>query len=437
MYRMNRKTNILLLLAGLFFISGCLKDDCRRAVTYTVIEPVYKTIDEIRQGEVVLEAPRPLRKPGKIYYYNQFVLINESREGVHIIDNTDPSMPVRTAFLRIPGNEDIAVRNGLLYASSYIDLLTISLEDYTLVHRTKDVFPPMWEDLQNNQVAVYFEERQVTEILDCEVYNELYLVDGNLIRLDAGGSSTTFFTSDMFNAYSSQTNRENALGGSGTGTGGSMARFTIVGEYLYVVDQTSLEVFDLSQPQAPVSAARVDIGWGIETIFPYEDKLFIGSNSGMFIYDNSQPTQPVQLAAFAHARACDPVYVQGNRAWVTLRSGNICEGFTNQLDLIDITNLTAPVLLRSFPMDNPHGLSIMDNDLFLCEGTFGLKWFDITEPLDLNQHFLAKENRHSFDVISVPGGGRQLLLIGDDGFYQYDVQEKGTFRLLSKIPVQP
>ncbi len=434
---MHRKTSILLFLAGLLSTSGCLQDDCRRAVTYTAVEAVYKTIDEIRQGAVVLEAPRPLRHPGKIYYYNQYILINESREGVHIIDNTDPAQPVNTSFLSIPGNEDIAIRDGILYANSYIDLLTISLTDYTLLHRNENVFPPMWEDLANNRVAVYFDQRQVTEVLDCETYGELYLVDGNLIRLEQSGVPTTLFAADMTTAWNIQQNNKTGLSGGGTGTGGSMARFTIVGDYLYVVDQSSLEVFDLNPAEAPNSVTQVDIGWGIETIFPYEDKLFIGSNNGMFIYDNSQPTQPVQLAAFAHARACDPVFVQGDRAWVTLRSGNTCDGFINQLDLIDITQLTDPVLLRSFPMDNPHGLSIVDNDLFLCEGAFGLKWFDIEDPLALSQHLLNKEDRHSYDVISVPGEGRQLLLIGDDGFYQYDVQEKGVFRLLSKIPVQP
>jgi hypothetical protein len=41
----------------------------------------------------------------------------------------------------------------------------------------------------------------------------------------------------------------------------------------------------------------------------------------MFIYDNSNPQAPVQLGVFQHARACDPVFASGDRAYVTLRDG--------------------------------------------------------------------------------------------------------------------
>jgi hypothetical protein len=413
-------------------LQGCLKDQCERTVTYTYVEPVYKTIEEIRAGQVTVEAPRELVNPGKIYYYDNKIFINESREGVHVIDNSNPSNPVNVQFISIPGNEDIAIKNGLLYANSYIDLWTVDLENYQLVGRTENVFPPLWDDLLNNSVVVYYQETKKTEVMDCEQYGSLFHTqDGSLVKF-----SSDFSREDAFNAINSSTSNPSSSSSSGTGVGGSMARFTIVSDYLYVVDQFSMRVFDLGQPTAPVQANVVNIGWGIETIFPYEDKLFIGSNSGMFIYDNSNPLQPFQLAAFAHARACDPVFVKDNHAWVTLRSGNICEGFINQLDLIDITNITNPVLLRTFPMDNPHGLSIKGDNLFLCEGEFGLKSFDISDPLEVSNHLLDHEKDiHSFDVISLPGDKNLLVVIGQDGFYQYDFDNPADLKLVSKIQV--
>src|SRR5258705_11125943 len=78
-----------------------------------------------------------------------------------------------------------------------------------------------------------------------------------------------------------------------TGTGGSLARFTISGNYLYLADYTALKVFDISHPNAPVEKPQVPVGTGVETIFPYKDKLFIGSTQGMYIYSLANPAVPV------------------------------------------------------------------------------------------------------------------------------------------------
>ena len=39
----------------------------------------------------------------------------------------------------------------------------------------------------------------------------------------------------------------------------------------------------------------------------------------MFIYDNTNPQAPYFLSRFQHAEACDPVFVEGDYAYVTLR----------------------------------------------------------------------------------------------------------------------
>ncbi len=418
-----------------FGLQSCLKDNCDRTVTYISIEPVYKTLDEIRSGTVVNEAPRELVNPGQLYYYNDHIFINEKKEGIHIIDNSDPSNPITIAFLAIPGNENLAIKDGVLYANTYIDLLAIDLQTYQALGRVENAFPPFWEDIQTNVVLVDYLEVPKTEVMDCATYETLIKNNGAFYAIDVVFAETAFDLNSSLN--SNQSSGSGIVGGGGgTGVGGSMARFTIMGNYLYAIDNWTMDLFDLSQPDQPVLTGTVDIGWGIETIFPYEDKLFIGSNNGMFIYDNSDPTNPVQLAAFAHARACDPVFVKDNYAYVTLRSGNTCEGFNNQLDLIDITEITDPQLIFSFPMDNPHGLTIKENNLLLCEGEFGLKSFDISDPLTLNQRLLDRvEGIFAFDAISIPGADDVVMVIGEDGFYQYDFSDPANLVLLSKIPV--
>jgi hypothetical protein len=226
-----------------------------------------------------------------------------------------------------------------------------------------------------------------------------------------------------------------APGGSNVGMGGSMARFTIVNDILYTVGSYRLNVFDIYNPVNPEKLNTVELSWGIETIFPYKNNIFIGANNGMHIYDVSDPSAPQYISTFAHVRTCDPVVVNDSLAFVTLRSGTACEGFTNQLDVIDIKNLYNPLLIKSYPMLNPHGLGLDSATLFICEGSYGLKVFDASDIYNIDQHLLKfMENIHAFDVIPY---NKILIMIGEDGLYQYDYSNLNDIRLLSQIFIVP
>jgi len=171
-----------------------------------------------------------------------------------------------------------------------------------------------------------------------------------------------------------------------TGQGGSMARFTLVDSYLYTVTDNGLNSFDISDAINPNLTNNINIGWGIETIYPFRNNLFIGSQSGMFIYGIDNPAVPAYRGEFQHARACDPVVVRGDIAYVTLRGGTPCDGFDNQLDVIDVSNVMNPTLMTTYQMDSPHGLAITgDEILYVCDGDSGLRVYNAEDPMDLRQ----------------------------------------------------
>ena len=216
------------------------------------------------------------------------------------------------------------------------------------------------------------------------------------------------------------------------GQAGSMARFAVSNNSLYIVDQQDLLVFDITDATNPESKGSVNVGFGIETVFPYGNNLFIGSTTGMHIYDVTAPTNPVKLSVYEHVTACDPVVVQGNYAYVTIRNGMACRFGQNLLDVVDISDLRAPREVASYAMHNPHGLGIDGNSLFVTEGDQGLKTFDATDPVNL---VLSSEitEFHGYDVI--PNNGN-LIIVGNDGLYQYDYSGPGDMTFLSKIAVQ-
>lgn len=428
-------TGFLSLLLLILLGTSCT-DDVKISHTYTYLEPVYSTTSSIRDAFGVIEA-QTISAPGKIYYLNGYIFLNEPGKGIHVINNADPSNPVNEAFINIPGNFDMAAKGNILYADSYIDLLAIdisNLNDVSVVKRLENVFPLRYDiiymDTIPEEEIILTEYREVKEVQVYEedlgdmVYPGVYLYNwGFLARTDALVNFSNLATTG--GSESSQ-----------SGVGGSMARFTISGNHLYTVDYYNLTTFDIASIDNPVAGISQNIGWDIETIFPYQDKLFVGSRTGMYIFDASNPDQPVQLSQFEHARSCDPVIAEENIAYVTLRSGSInCDGFTNQLDVVNVSNLEDPILMKSFSMQNPHGLGKDGDLLFIAEGEYGLKVFNAADPLTIGDNLLVHYNNiHAFDVIPL---GEILLVTGEDGLCQYDYSDPENIVLLSKISVNP
>jgi hypothetical protein len=236
----------------------------------------------------------------------------------------------------------------------------------------------------------------------------------------------------LLSACSMQDSNMDTMRSNNVGQAGSLARFAIDGNRLYVVDKTSLITIDISTPNEPKQTHQTNIGLGIETIFPYQNKLFIGSEDAVYIYDFSNPDRPELLSRYQHITACDPVVAQGNYAYVTLRSGSgRCPRNINVLEVLDISNPRNPQVVGSVNMLNPHGLGVNGNNLFVCEGNFGLKRFDISNPTQPQQiEFL--QDVASFDVIP---RSQTLVVTGQNGLYQFDYSQI-PMQQLSFISVQ-
>lgn len=417
---------ISILLSGTILFFSCEDSHFRE---YTGNAPVYMSYSDLRAA-VKNEQNVELKNPGKIYYKDDYIFIVEELKGIHVFDNSDPSSPVNKVFVKLPGVVDISISGYILYADSYVDLVILDVENIDNIHevgRVKDILPYTVPPVDNDYPMAYVDEDKGV-VIDWEVktikekiYNEPYpwpiYYRGGLMFLDkanAAGASA-------------------GISGSGTGFGGSMARFGIKEKVLYIVDQSNLKVFDITNKISPVQMGDFYPGWNIETMFLTERYMFLGTTTGMVIYDISTPLVPSSRIFFNHARSCDPVIVDDTLAYITLRSGTTCGGTVNCLDVVNIKNISSPSLLATFPMTNPHGLGKMGDLLFICDGDAGLKIFDASEPRSVgNRLIYTYANINAFDVIPV---GDLLIMIGDDGLYQYNYSDVQNITLLSKIEV--
>ncbi len=396
---------------------------------YKVFEPVYLSLPELRSSFDVLP-PDSIKKPGKIYLYEKYILVNEYGKGIHIIDNSNPAHPRVKKFLNIPGNFDMAVKGDILYADSFMDLEVLDISDpenAVMLGRIEGIFdnynPEFILDKERG-IVIDWIEKEVIEVSSSDFggnFPSYFYYGRNGIAFGPAAMEVDFAANLMPAPVS-------------TGTGGSMARFTIQGDYLYAIDMSNLHVFDITNLTKPEAGAKVEIGWGIETIFPYKKNLFIGSQTGLHIYDISSPGYPVRLSTLEHVLSCDPVVVKDTIAFVTLRSGTTCRSdFGDQLDVIDISNLKKPELLTSFPMYNPHGLGVDGNLLFICEGEKGLEIYKTDDLLNISSNKITEfTGIDAYDVIPYRN---TLLMIGNDGLYQFDYSNPEQIELLSTLPV--
>ncbi len=413
-------------------LEGC-SDSCEVTNEFVYYEPIYATVDEIRSS-VILVGPQPIQSVGKIYYKDGMLFINEPGEGIHIINNQNPSNPVPVKFLKIPGTFDLAIKGNTLYADSYVDLVAFDISNLNAipeVGRMEGIFRNYSSlgfstDITCCVVTDWAERKNVSvSVSDCEAnmqpWGGMFFESGIAIR------------SDMNAAFSSKAAIAPGTG-SGPGVGGSLARFTLSDDHLYMLDGGDLQAVDVTSEHNPVAKKREYVGWDIETIFPYKTNLFIGARSGMHIMNIVNPSSPEKISTFQHIQSCDPVVVDDKYAYVTLRSGNTCMGFTNQLEVINIENLKSPTLVQTYPMTNPHGLGIDDKILFICDGNDGLKAYDATDVNKITQNLLAHyKDINATDVIPF---NDILMMIGEDGIFQYDYSDPLEIKLLSHIAVK-
>ncbi|HEX6892532.1 MAG TPA: hypothetical protein VF141_17615 [Chryseolinea sp.] len=413
-------------------LEGCT-DKCEVTNEFVYYEPVYSTVDQIRSS-ISLTEPQPIKGVGRIYYKDGLMYVNEPGEGIHILDNHNPAQPTPLKFLRIPGNYDMAIKDKTLYADSFIDLVAFDITDVNSIHeagRLEGIFTNyrsmgMETDVNCCVITEWKEKKNVQVVQsDCkQVYQPwggIYYADG--IALQASMASE--FSSKAAIAPGS---------GSGLGVGGSLARFTLSGDHLYMLDGGDLQTIDVSSKYDPVAKKRSYISWDIETIFPHKNNLFIGSTTGMHIFDITEPEDPNLISTYQHVVSCDPVVVDDEYAYVTLRTGTTCAGWINQLEIIDIQNLSNPQLVAAYGMTNPHGLGIDGETLFICDGNDGLKAFDVTDVNTIGDNMLAHyQNINAHDVIPF---NDVLMMIGSDGIFQYDYSDPKNIKLLSTISVQ-
>jgi hypothetical protein len=149
----------------------------------------------------------------------------------------------------------------------------------------------------------------------------------------------------------------------------------------------------------------------------------------MYYFDISNPAQPAFKGQFTHAKSCDPVIADSTYAFVTLRSGNSCQGFSNELDVIDMSVPSYFSTVKVYPMTNPFGLSKSGSLLFICDGRDGLKIYNASDVMNI-QLIKTFNIPDTYDVITDNG---LALLISKAGLYELNYNNPEQIKIIGHL----
>jgi hypothetical protein len=336
-------------------------------------------------------------KAGKIWYSNDHLYVNIVDKGILVIDNNNPKKPEKLGFIQIPGNVDLAVKGEVLYANNYDDFIALDIKNLEKINE-KSVLKRF------DAVFTQFKEKK-----DKEDIKWIKPSPNNWVASSSGMISTS--------------------------KGGSMACFALVNDYLYTLTPNAIETFEVKKTDHPKRAGKTRIsGDTYETIFSNGENLFVGAQGGMYIFGLDNPNEPKPIGEYHHLQSCDPVVVEGDLAYVTLRDGNICgrNEAINRLEIVDISNPSNPQRVSSNPLTNPRGLAVDKSYVFVCDGDEGLKIIDANNPRNVRLVETYNDISTAYDIINIPSK-KLLILVGGESVIQYDYSSIQQLKQLSLV----
>lgn len=386
-----------------------------------IYDATYLSWEDLR-SPVVSAEPRAIGEFSNIVVYKDYLIVSEAGEGLHIIDNSNASAPESISFIPVYGAQQFAVVGDILYARSYVDLVAIDISDPTNsveVGRLEDVFP--YDESPNEDFIegyAWLADKEQGVVTDFTVEERC----SSITRTSSSGGGGCSGGSSSSSDSGSQSQRN-------IGVAGSLASILVVDNYLYAIADYNVKTIDISAPSTPSLVNTLEVNGNLETVYYYQDALYIGSSRAVDILDISDRENPASAGTFSHAWQCDPVVVSDSVAFSTLRSGFSCGGTLNQLDILDVSDITSPTLITSVEMEEPWGLAVEGDYLFVADGQAGLKVLDVSTvdaPTEVNNitEYSAR------DVIVKEGWG---VLMGFDALVQFDYQDINDIQIISEL----
>ncbi len=399
--------NLILFTAIILTFTSCFKSKGEIEMTYEKAIAVYGNLDEIRQRPILL-GKQAIESPGKIFIGQDYILIGEKGKGIHIFNNLDMTAPERMSFIQIPFNKEFYVKGNMIYAESLYDLMKIDISDVynpVLVSRVKNIFGNPYKNDQGESL-IRFD----------------YVVSTDKFELGSPEAKEIKKAGKIHVDYLEEIIPTSTVPSSFTSGRSTLNKIAVDYGHIYVLADDEMHV--LSNYYNNVSFVKsINLGDGMETVYTENGRIFIGSERAMHIFSAANPANPTRISDYEHVKSCDPVLPYANVAYLTLRSttnGGCNNNGIDQLVVVDITNESNPQEIESIPMDSPYGMAVVNQHLFVGQGSNGLTIFNAVFPNSIYQA-VSYNNIVAYDIMRHPTDPNVILMTSDNGLEQYSI----------------
>jgi hypothetical protein len=402
---------LFLLVAISLIQTSCSKVSGRIKISYTKATAVYGNLDSLRSLPLVNESKSVERAVGH-FVGRDYILIGERSKGVHVFDNTNMSAPENISFINIPFCKEFYVDGDYLYAESGYDLLKINIKDVRspkIEHRMNNAFSHKVYKNNKGEVLLGFTYQKATDEFTVGSPEAKEIERQGKLHVDHSGRMIPLSTvPTMF------------VGNNGKSKG-TINRIAVYYDHIYVIGIDKLHVFQTSAAQIS-KTSTITIDEGSETLYTERNRLFIGSESMVRVYNLKNRSNPTMESKVEHATSCDPVLAEGDVAYSTLRStaNEGCAGTDNVLLVLEVKPSKKARLLETIDMRSPYGMTIFDNLLLVGEGLNGLTIFNITEK-ERPEELKKLNNIVAYDVMLHPTIDNVIIVTDNLGLKEYAI----------------
>jgi hypothetical protein len=280
-----------------------------------------------------------------IYVWRHYAYIANFREGLRVIDVSDPSAPVEVDHEPIWCIRRLTGLRSMLYASNAMVVLLINV--------SAPKGPILTETIKTEDLP-----------WDIDVFIDTASTK-YLCVADRGGGLRIY-----------DVTRTNSIAEIGAiDTPGEARDVFISGNYAYVVAYSSLYIIDLSNPSEPKILGSYDTRYQFCNIFVSEGSAYVTDElyGGLWIFDVSNPANPVIKGFYHPGHGCsEGLTVNGRYVYVAHGSAG--------LQILDVSALDAPQYVSSYQTGSYlTSIDVLGDYAYVLGGS-SLILFDVRNP---------------------------------------------------------
>jgi hypothetical protein len=320
---------------------------------------------------------------------SSYAYVAANGHGFYVIDITDAAAPTLVGQMSTAGNiQHIELSGDYAYLAddtNDMQIMDISALDPTHVSRVtpaeilaSNLVPVTYDVVVSGSYAYLAAEYGGFDLVDVsdpmsplrvgglsprEIKPYTVEVRGNYAYI---GDAKTYPGAVKIADISDPTNP--GLVGSVTASSGPPSDLAVSGNYAYYASRSgtySIEIFNISNPSAPVLASTIDCGASAKYLTISGNRLYAGTgDSRVRTFDITTPTAAVQIGAFG-SRSYE-VAVVDDYAYVA--AGD------HGLEVYDVTDLATPVLVGGYTANkgDVKSVAVDGNGIYVGEYGYGL-----------------------------------------------------------------